>query len=262
MISLAKRTLQRFSTSRNRGLRGSGSARTGRDKADFGQVTLEVFDAVKPYTMTSIERVASLCNAVEYLVANDIPGSFVECGVWKGGSMMAVALTLHRLGIHDRELFLFDTFEGMTAPEAIDRDCRGAAAAALLETSDKDTSWVWARSNLEDVQTALASTGYDVSRMHFVIGPVEETLPHDELERVALLRLDTDWYKSTRHELEYLYPLLTVGGVLIVDDYGHWEGARRAVDEYVSEHNIPLFLSRIDYTGRLAIKPGSSCHEV
>ncbi|HYM86681.1 MAG TPA: TylF/MycF/NovP-related O-methyltransferase, partial [Pseudoxanthomonas sp.] len=73
-------------------------------------------------------------------------------------------------------------------------------------------------------------------------------------ECIALLRLDTDWYESTRHEMIHLFPRLCVGGVLILDDYGHWLGARRAVDEYLGEHNVPLFLQRIDYTGRYAVK--------
>src|ERR1051325_10354963 len=86
-------------------------------------------------------------------------------------------------------------------------------------------------------------------------GTVEETIPAQAPERIALLRLDTDWYESTRHELVHLYPRLVPGGVLIIDDYGHWEGARKAVDEYIAQNNLRLFLNRIDYAGRLAIKP-------
>lgn len=91
--------------------------------------------------------------------------------------------------------------------------------------------------------------------LEFVIGPVEETLITKVPERIALLRLDTDWYESTRAELEYLYPRLVVGGVLIVDDYGHWKGARKAVDEYFAAlgNDAPL-LNRLDYTGRMAVR--------
>ena len=71
---------------------------------------------------------------------------------------------------------------------------------------------------------------------------------------IALLRLDTDWYESTKHELEHLYPLLVSGGVIIIDDYGHWKGAKKAVDEYIKDNNLPLLLNRIDYTGRIGIK--------
>jgi O-methyltransferase len=83
---------------------------------------------------------------------------------------------------------------------------------------------------------------------------VEDTLPDQAPERIALLRLDTDWYASTKHELEQLYPRLAEGGVLIVDDYGHYEGARRAVDEYFRAAGEPVLLNRIDFSGRLVIK--------
>jgi O-methyltransferase len=104
------------------------------------------------------------------------------------------------------------------------------------------------------VRETVLSSGYPEARLHFVRGPVEQTLPEHAPERLALLRLDTDWYESTRHELEHLYPRLADGGVLIVDDYGHWEGARRAVDEYFDGRAAPLLLSRVDYTGRIAVK--------
>ncbi len=102
-------------------------------------------------------------------------------------------------------------------------------------------------------QTVLSS-GYPAERVHVVRGRVEETLPEAAPEHIAVLRLDTDWYISTRHELQHLYPRLVDGGVLIIDDYGHWQGARRAVDEYFRDEAPPLLLNRIDYTGRVAVK--------
>jgi hypothetical protein len=90
--------------------------------------------------------------------------------------------------------------------------------------------------------------------MHFVKGKVEDTIPASTPDRIAILRLDTDWYASTRHELEHLYPLLAPGGVLIIDDYGHWEGCRQAVDEYFASRNLQVLLNRVDYTGRIAVK--------
>ena len=89
--------------------------------------------------------------------------------------------------------------------------------------------------------------------MHFVQGMVEETIPAGAPEKIALLRLDTDWYESTHHEMVHLFPRISDGGVLIIDDYGHWAGARRAVDEYFHEHNIAILLNRLDYTGRIGI---------
>jgi hypothetical protein len=218
--------------------------------------TARTIDAVRPYTMTSDERVAALCDAVRYVVGNRIPGGIVECGVWKGGSMMAVARTLLELGERGRELHLFDTFDGMTAPTAEDVALTGESAADLMaaSTDREDAESVWCRAPLDVVRQAMASVGYDASRIHYVKGRVEDTIPAAAPEQIALLRLDTDFYESTRHEMIHLFPRLCVGGVLILDDYGHWLGARRAVDDYLREHNVPLFLQKIDYTGRYAVK--------
>jgi O-methyltransferase len=211
---------------------------------------------VRPYTMTSRERICALCSAVRYIARAGIEGAMVECGVWRGGSMMAAALALLDAADTDRDLYLFDTFEGMSPPTAKDVSVDGKAASALLRrprTTAPDSPWCYA--GLDDVRTAMAGTRYPSERIHFIPGRVEDTLPHEMPSPIAVLRLDTDWYESTRHELEHLYPLLSPGGVLIVDDYGHWAGCRKAVDEYLTRHNISILLHRVDYTGRVALKP-------
>jgi hypothetical protein len=223
---------------------------------DMDAKATDIIRAVRPYTMTSPERLFSLIEAVRYLSRARIPGSVVECGVWRGGSMMAAALTLLEHSDTRRELYLFDTFEGMSSPTAADVSIDGQSASALLQSprsTAPDSPWCYA--TLPDVQAALARTGYPAERLHFVPGKVEETLPARAPQSIALLRLDTDWYESTRHELEHLYPRLVAGGVLIIDDYGHWAGCRKAVDEYFAARNIRLLLNRVDYTGRIAIKP-------
>lgn len=221
--------------------------------ADFDARTSAVCAAVAAFTMTSPERIAALVEAVRYVSRHAIPGDIVECGVWRGGSMMAVARTL--LELDDlRSLHLFDTFAGMPPPGDVDRDRSGAAAADLMAMSDRETSSVWARSPLDEVRRNLAVTGYPQDRVRFVVGRVEETVPERAPASIAILRLDTDWYESTRHELVHLFPRLSVGGVLIIDDYGHWEGARKAVDEYLAETGARLLLNRIDATGRIAVK--------
>jgi O-methyltransferase len=210
---------------------------------------------VMPFTMTSVPRAVALCEAVRYLIGNDIAGDIVECGVWRGGSMMAVAHTLMGLADQSRGLYLFDTFEGMTAPTDKDVAASGETAERLMAQSDPgDARSVWCIAPLEEVRQAVLGTGYDRSRVFFVKGRVEDTVPAHAPEKIALLRLDTDWYESTRHELRHLFPRLVPGGVLIIDDYGHWSGARQAVDEYLAEHRVPLLLQRIDYSGRCAIK--------
>lgn len=214
---------------------------------DFEAGDIEIIRAVEPYTMTSTERIHALINAVKHIVANRIPGDMVECGVWKGGSVMAMALTLLKLGQSDRSLYLFDTFSGMTPPGDRDVDYQGQQAHVILDA-------VRCEASLAEVEHAVYSTGYDRNRIHFVKGPVEETIPVHAPELIALLRLDTDWYESTQHELSHLFPRLARGGVIIIDDYGHWRGARQAVDEYVAQHQVPLLLHRIDYTGRIGVK--------
>ncbi|MDQ3879541.1 MAG: TylF/MycF family methyltransferase [Chloroflexota bacterium] len=215
---------------------------------DFTPFEMDIIRAVRGHTMTSAERLFALIQAVRYVVAAGIPGAIVECGVWKGGSMMAVAHTLRRLGVADRELYLFDTFEGMTDPGTEDVSYTGRPAAA-------DFSEDWLAVSVEAVREAVTSVGYPADRLHFVKGDVEQTIPGAAPESVALLRLDTDWYASTHHELVHLYPRLASAGVLIIDDYGHWRGARQAVDEYVAETELRLLLNRIDYSGRIAVKP-------
>jgi hypothetical protein len=207
--------------------------------------------------MTSPERLNALVHAVEYVLRAEVPGAIVECGVWRGGSMMAIAHTLLRLGRTERMLFLFDTFSGMPPPSDVDRDHHGNAATALMAAQDPATSFVWAIASLDEVRRNLESVPYPADRIRYVAGRVEATVPDHAPDRIALLRLDTDWYESTRHELVHLFPRLSPGGVLLIDDYGHWDGCRKAVDEYIEAHRLPILLCRIDYTGRIAVKPGS-----
>jgi hypothetical protein len=221
---------------------------------DFDRTDVELIRAVAPFTMTSPERVVALRQATEYVVRHDIPGDIVECGVWRGGSMMAVALTLLRLQAKPRRLHLFDTYEGMPPPTAWDRSFQDESAASLLAASDPPRSLVWGIARLDEVKEAMRSTGYDEGNIAFIPGRVEQTLPDAAPNEIALLRLDTDWYESTYHELVCLYPRLSVGGVLIIDDYGHWQGARRAVDHYLEKYGVKILLNRIDYTARIGVK--------
>jgi hypothetical protein len=228
--------------------------------ADATAFEKEVWKEVQPFTMTSFERVLSLVRAVQHVEAAGLDGAIVECGVWRGGSMMAVARTLLATAATKRDLYLFDTFEGMPAPGAVDVDYLDRDATELLTKSraapqqQQLSDVLVARSPLEQVRKNLESTAYPGDRLHFERGLVEETIPGRAPDRISLLRLDTDWYASTRHELEHLYPRLVPGGVLIIDDYGHWRGARRAVDEYFARSAEKIFLTRIDYTGRLGVK--------
>jgi hypothetical protein len=218
---------------------------------DFRSDETAIVREVQPWTMTSAERIYALIQAVRYVSANGIAGAIVECGVWKGGSMAAVARTLLQLQDVTRDLYLFDTFLGMPEPTARDVDYSGKQAADLLIT---DPGCNCGDAPLEAVERVLYQTGYPKDRIHFVVGKVEDTIPEHAPESISLLRLDTDWYESTKHELVNLFPRLAVGGPIIIDDYGHWKGARQACDEYFARYRIPILLNRIDSTGRIAVK--------
>jgi hypothetical protein len=226
-------------------------------RIDFDPETAATIRRVRDKTMTSPERIAALCSSVRYIVQGDVPGAVVECGVWRGGSMMAAALTLMRLGA-ERELYLFDTFEGMVAPTAADVSVYGQSARDTFATHARTTGAAysdWCYAGLSEVRSALLSTGYPERLIHFVKGRVEDTLPAEAPACISLLRLDTDFYESTRRELTHLYDRVAAGGVLIIDDYGHWQGSKKATDEFLAQRSIPLLLTRIDRAGRLAIVP-------
>jgi O-methyltransferase len=238
-----------------RRLLGRDGEPTAALRQDFTPEHRAMVEYARPYSMTSPERIVHLVEAVRYIHANGIPGDVVECGVWRGGSMMVVARLLVQLGDTSRDLYLFDTFEGMPAPSAGDRDFGGTPAQELLgkESRTRD-SLVWAYAPVEEVAANMRSTGYPAERVHLVQGRIEETVPSRAPDAIALLRLDTDWYESTRHELTHLYHRLAPRGVLIIDDYGWWQGARQAVDEFFLAQPFKPLLSRIDCTGRSLIK--------
>jgi len=224
---------------------------------DFDESDGELIKKVQPFTRSTPERIYALIKAVEYVVKSSILGDIVECGVWKGGSVVVIAETLLKLKETNRNLYLFDTFEGMTKPTEEDISYKDERASDLLaeEIDREGIGSVSSYAPLDQVKQVVLSTGYDPSKVHFVKGRVEDTIPKEAPDTISLLRLDTDWYASTLHELMYLFPCLSQNGVLLIDDYGHWRGSKKATDEYFQKHNMNLLLNRIDYSARIAIKP-------
>jgi len=216
----------------------------------------EIQAGCRAFTMTSTERMYAMWQSMHHILDWEIPGPIVECGVWRGGSMMIAAHVLMKRGKTDRDLYLFDTYEGLPRPDPEkDVDLWGHRAidgwiphARGPEQSD------WARASQAEVEENLAETGYPRERIHFIKGMVETTVPQYAPETISLLRIDTDWESSTLHLLEHLYPRLKKMGILILDDYGHFLGARRAADSYFQKEKKPVFKMRIDYTGRLIRK--------
>ncbi|GAA2104784.1 hypothetical protein GCM10009841_23130 [Microlunatus panaciterrae] len=224
--------------------------------ADYDDEFKAIWPLVKDRTMNTHEKLYYLYSAVRYVEAQAIPGAFVECGVWRGGSMLAAARTLELLGTTERDLYLFDTFSGMTEPD--ERDVHVWAkksATEILSSDDTTAAKMFIPASLDDVRAGFDELSYPPGRIHYVEGPVEETIPDRAPEQIAILRLDTDWYASTRHELDTLYHRLAPGGVLIIDDYGSWQGSRDATDEFLANTGEPLLLTRVSRT-RAAVKPG------
>ncbi len=219
------------------------------------KIFMEIYNRCRPFTMVSIERCHCLYRAVEYILNNRIEGSLVECGVWKGGSAMLMAIALLRAGQADKDIWLYDTFAGMTEPGVVDVNMRtGIPAKRKWRKKESGDVNRWCYAPVEEVKANMALTGYPPEKIRFVEGMVEQTLPESRPKKISLLRLDTDWYESTRCEMIYLFPVLEKAGVLILDDYGIWQGSKNAVDEYVEQNNIKILLNRIDKNGAIAVK--------
>ena len=214
----------------------------------------QIFNSLSGYSMTSKERMYGLYKAVEYIAQHNIHGDIVECGVWKGGSMMSVALALQHFGRMDKDIWLYDTFEGMSQPTPSDLDYGGRSALESIQRQGLKSFNEMCFAPLDEVKQNMLSTNYPSQKIHFIKGKVEETIPEHLPSQISILRLDTDWYESTYHELEHLFPLLSPGGVLIIDDYGHWKGAKEAVDSYLKKYQVQILLNRLDYTGRIGVK--------
>jgi len=207
-------------------------------------------------SMTSPERLFATLLACRHVLESEIPGDFVECGVWRGGNSLIAAQVFARQPDDARAIRLFDTFAGMTEPTDDDFTNTDSVSARIkFEESQRETHNDWCYASLEDVKNNFSVAGLLDANVDFVKGDVCQTLrePANLPERIAVLRLDTDWYESTKVELEVLWPLLQPGGILMIDDYGHWGGAKKAVDEFFATRQRPFF-SYIDATGRIAVK--------
>jgi O-methyltransferase len=229
--------------------------RTGLAKASLSEADERIIRIVNHRTSIGEAGLIANLDAVAYIVANEISGAVVECGVWRGGSVMAMLLKLIDLGDARRDVFLFDTFEGMTAPTAVDVTADGQAAPPVFKAKRRaEGTTDWNRASLDDVQSGIFSTEYPHHLLHFIKGDVAQTIPETPINQIAILRLDTDWYESTKLELDHYFEVIPAGGILIIDDYGHWAGTRKAVDEYFEKiRRRPLFF-RIDYTRRMVLK--------
>jgi len=229
-------------------------------KKEFPEVTdfeKNLFEISSDYTMTSNERIFSLMKSIDFIRQNNVPGDFVECGVWRGGNLIIFQKFVEKYNLN-KKIYAYDTFEGMSKPEEIDKTFDGKSSIELLEklnekNVDRNNNILVADCSLEKVKENFKKFSSQ-ENLICIKGKVEETLKKKENlpNKISILRLDTDWYSSTKKELEILFPLLERNGILIIDDYGYWQGAKKAVDEYFKDKNVAMF--KIDFTGRLIIK--------
>lgn len=223
---------------------------------DTEEVNLIKYVLENNFTMTSVARLVNTLKSCKYVVQNNIPGDFVECGVWRGGHGILAKKIFEKMG-SSKKVWMYDTFEGMAEPTEYDVNAKTKELAKTkYQVAKKNTHVDWCYASLEDVKKCVQVSGIDINSIKFIKGDVCNTLndPANRPDKIAVLRLDTDWYKSTKTELELLYPTLSNSGVLIIDDYGHWQGSRKAVDEYFSNSEYKPLFNVVDYTGRSAIK--------
>jgi len=203
--------------------------------------------------MGTIDNLAATILAVRYVCQNKIKGDFVECGVWRGGHGIAAALTFD-LYKSKNKVICFDTFLGMTKPTDDDsRIYNKVKAITKFNSSSRETHNEWCYASFEEVENNFLRAGVSKDNFQLIKGDVAETLPIFKVDAISFLRLDTDWYESTKVELKYLWPLLSVNGLLVVDDYGHWQGSKKAVDEFFQSNPTILFHAT-DYRTRSGIK--------
>lgn len=206
---------------------------------------LKIVNEVRNYTMTSNTNIIEATNAVKHICRNNIKGDMVECGVWKGGSLMAVALALNHFNKTDRFIYAYDTYDLFPAAEKIDVSIDGKFGDDVVNSLAED-GVTWKAPDIVSVKENLISTGYPADKFLLVKGDVLETIPQTIPQHIALLRLDTDWYKSTLYELEWLYPRVSKNGIIIIDDYGGWQGSKKATDFYFKKNKVNPKLKFID----------------
>ena len=223
--------------------------------AELSKKDYELINLIKNYSMTPKIRIYNLMQALKHLKIKKIEGDYVECGVWKGGNILLFKKFLESEDSRQRNIYAFDTFEGMTDPDKNDFEINtnNTAINLLQKDKNKETN-VWGICNLDQVKKNISKHTKDLNNIYFIKGDVEKTLNEIKNipEKISLLRLDTDWYKSTKKELEVLYEKVSSGGVIIIDDYGHWGGSKKAVDEFFS--NKYVWMHYVDYACRLIIK--------
>ncbi len=251
MINLIKNIINKLITST-----GYSLINSNQKIVELNNNDKKLLDLIQNYSMTTQIRIFTLLQSLRHLKNKKIDGDYVECGVWKGGNII-----LFKKFIEDedenskKKIFAFDTYEGMTEPDKNDYDLSSNITANILLKADKAKKTnTWGICDLESVKKNIQTCVNSTENIKFIKGPVESTLNDTSNlpNKISLLRLDTDWYSSTKKELDVLYDRVTPGGIVIIDDYGHWGGAKKAVDEFFL--NKYVWMHYVDYACRLIVK--------
>tara|TARA_Y100001935_G_C17239936_1_gene475117 strand:+ start:140 stop:898 length:759 start_codon:yes stop_codon:yes gene_type:complete len=216
----------------------------------------KLISVISKYSMTPRIRIYNLLQALRHIKQKNIDGDFVECGVWRGGNIILFKKFLeNELKNSNKKIFAYDTYEGMNQPSEEDYNLTSKLSAKILLKKEKNkNSNIWGVSKIEDVKKNISENVESLNDINFIKGEVEQTLNNEKNLplKISILRLDTDWYLSTKKELEVLYDRVSSGGIIIIDDYGHWNGSKKAVDEFFS--NKYVWMHYVDYACRLIIK--------
>ena len=207
-------------------------------EADFWEGAIHCW----PYTVLGIAAMYNYYSALKFIERAGLEGAIVECGVFMGGSALFAARMLKAAG-STRPLIAMDTFYGFARNDP-ERDIDYAGKVVCKPNKKENDFSMQSMANMR-------SAGY--AHLSIVKGDVFETIPQLEVDRIALMRLDTDTYDTTKFELEQLYPKLVSGGVVIIDDYGFNQGCAQAVNEFLAQS--PAFIPRIDRYVRNFQKP-------
>jgi hypothetical protein len=201
-------------------------------------------------------------NSVKYILENKIEGSFVECGVDSGNFQVLWIEELKKQN-QIRNIYLYDTFTGLTEPSEFDYT-RPDAVYYNMDSNSVKKTWEsqiidsktnrWCYTPLDKVKLRLKLLDYPSENLHYIVGDVMETLKMYVPEKIAILRLDTDWYESSKFELEMMYDSVVSRGLVIFDDYYHWDGQRRAVDDFFEKRNEKVNIIKLDGKTGVMIK--------
>lgn len=217
---------------------------------EITQEEKDLIDLCKNFSMTTDIRMWALLNSLKKILSENIEGEIVECGIWKGGNIILIKKFMERYNLK-KKIYCYDTFEGMYETSKEDRELSTNIDAK--EIINDDHKYV-CESSFQQTENNIKKNVNNMNDIFFIKGKVEDTLKVNKNipEKISICRLDTDYYSSTKIELEKLYSRISKGGVLIVDDYGHWSGSKKAVDEFFKDKFIMKHY--VDYACRLIIK--------